>query len=84
MTTAPAGDGLAEMIETAAFCYARRERLVCEDGTIVCRACRDREALLPSLHCGGCLGGHYAAKRITSPSTPNRAQTAADKSRAKG
>jgi hypothetical protein len=78
-----AGAGLEDFAEDAAFAYARKFRLVCEDGTIVCSKCGTREALLPSLACGGCLGAYYASKHITLPHCLNRKQNEEDKVRAR-
>lgn len=65
--------------EATAFGMARRHNLVAEDGTVVCWECKTREALIPSLHCGGCLGAHYIAHHIVLPFCMNRAQTDADR-----
>lgn len=46
-----ANERLIEMAKTLAV----KHNLVCENGQIVCWECRDREALIPSLHCPGCL-----------------------------
>jgi hypothetical protein len=65
------------IINSCALAMARRHNLVCATGEIVCWGCGDRLALLPSLHCGACLGAHYARHHITTPWCPNRAQSPA-------
>lgn len=45
------GEQLCEMARTLAV----KHNLVCDNGQIICWECREREALLPSLHCPGCL-----------------------------
>jgi hypothetical protein len=68
-------EALDGVIETAALAYARKWRLVADDGAVWCATDRcERLALLPSLHCGSCLGAHYARKHITSPWCLNRRQ----------
>lgn len=72
-------EALNASIENAAVMIARRHNLIAEDGTIMCWSCGAREALIPSLHCGGCLGAYYGKHHITLPACLNRAQTAADR-----
>lgn len=62
------------LIEETARAMARRHNLVCETGEIVCWECRERLALLPSLHCGACLGAAYSRLHIVNPQCINRAQ----------
>lgn len=70
---------LDTIIEEAALAYAAKWRLVADDGTIWCATDRcERLALLPSLHCGSCLGAHYARHHITMPQCINRAQQPAE------
>lgn len=77
--SATAGEAAAEALERIARALARKNKLVCDDGTIVCWECGQREALLPQLHCGVCLDiakrrlGHYDSAVI------NRAQTDEDR-----
>lgn len=77
-------DAIATHVNATAAGLARKHNLVCDDGTIVCWDCREREALMPSLHCGGCLGAAYARKGIVDPQCLNRVQTDADKAHMKG
>lgn len=66
---------LDAIIDEAAVAYAHKWRLVDDKGQIWCATDRcDRLALLPSLHCGSCLGAHYARHHITQPWCVNRAQ----------
>ncbi len=53
---------------------ARRHNLVCDNGEVVCWECRERLALMPSLHCGSCLGEAYSRLNITDPQCVNVAQ----------
>lgn len=59
---------------------ARRNNLVCNDGSIVCWECTDRLALLPSLHCPVCLAAAWRRLNITDPQCEQREQTEDDKS----
>jgi hypothetical protein len=66
---------LEAMIANAAIAYAHKWRLVDDKANIWCATDRcERLALLPSLHCGGCLGAHYARHHITTPHCINHAQ----------
>jgi hypothetical protein len=66
---------MVDIIELAALAYAEKWRLIDDQGRVWCATDRcERLALLPSLHCGGCLGAHYARHHITSPMTVNRRQ----------
>jgi len=58
---------------------ARRNNLVCDDGTVVCWDCRRVEALLPSLHCPRCLADAWQRLNIISPQCEQREQTEDDK-----
>lgn len=62
-----------------ALSLARKHKLADGAGLIWCWSCGAREALIPSLHCGGCLGAYYGKHHITLPHCLNRAQTAADR-----
>ena len=62
------------IIEACSVALARQHNLVCADGSIVCWACGERYALLPSLHCGQCLGAAYARNNIITPWCVNREQ----------
>jgi hypothetical protein len=65
--TTPLDEAMSAVIGEVAMGLARKHNLVCIDDSIVCWGCGNRLALLPSLHCGSCLGAHYARKHITSP-----------------
>lgn len=65
--------------EATAFGLARRNHLVGDNGTVTCWNCGERDALIPSLHCGLCLRAHYARTGIVLPFCMNRAQTDADR-----
>lgn len=60
---------------------AIRDRLVCDDGTVICWECRAREALIPSLHCPTCLADAWRRLNITNPCCEQREQTEEDKRR---
>jgi len=69
---------LDAIIEEAAIAYAHKWRLVADDGTIWCATDRcERIALLPSLHCGSCLGAAYSRMHIVNPQCINREQSPA-------
>lgn len=58
---------------------ARRHNLVCNDGSVVCWNCRRESALMPSLHCGACLGETWRRLGIIEPRCEQREQTEDDK-----
>lgn len=66
-------------IAATAKSLARQHRLVRDDGTISCWQCREREALLPSLHCSICLEAQWRALNIYNPCCEQREQTLQDK-----
>lgn len=78
-------DALNSIIEEAALAYAHKWRLVADDGVIWCATdnCQ-HHALLPSLHCGSCLGAHYARFHITQPYCINREQQPTERKVANG
>lgn len=62
-------------IEECAMNLADHWRLYDDQGRIWCaREGCQRLALLPSLHCGPCLGEHYRRNGITHPWCPNHEQ----------
>lgn len=69
-----AGAGLDAVIEETARAYAKRHNLIGTDGHLWCWSCVERHALLPSLHCGLCLGAAYARMGIVSPACLNHSQ----------
>ena len=77
-------DEILTRINATAAGLAHKHNLVCDDGSIICWECGAREALMPSLHCGGCLGAVYGRKGIVDPQCLNRAQTEHDKATRKG
>lgn len=68
------GDGIDAIVEQAARSYAQRWRLVSPDGLVWCAHCKVEPALMPSLHCGRCLGAAYSRLGIVMPACVNRAQ----------
>lgn len=68
------GGALDAIVEQAARSYAQRWRLVSPDGLIWCANCKVEPALMPSLHCGRCLGTAYVRLHIVVPCCVNRAQ----------
>lgn len=75
MTGAEAiGATLAAVLDDAARAYAKRWNLIGTDNLIWCAACVERHALLPSLHCGLCLGAAYSRLGIVQPECVNTEQ----------
>jgi hypothetical protein len=72
-----AGASIEAAVEETARAYAKRWNLIGTDGQIWCAACVERHALIPSLHCGVCLGAFYARNHITAPSCLNHSQDGA-------
>lgn len=71
-------DALDTIIEQTAIAYAHKWRLVDDQGRVWCATDNCQHlALMPSLHCGRCLGAHYARNHITMPWCHNREQSAA-------
>jgi hypothetical protein len=66
-------DTQALLVESA-LAQAKKNNLVCDDGTIICWDCKKREALLPSLHCPLCLAAAWQRLGITEPWCPNYEQ----------
>jgi len=69
-----AGASIEAVLDTAAWAYAKRWNLIGQDGLLWCAACVEAHALLPSLHCGPCLGAAYARLGIVQPACLNREQ----------
>jgi len=67
-------EAISAVMTEVAMGLARKDNLICENGQIVCRECRDRLALMPSLHCGGCLGAAYSRMHIVNPQCVNVGQ----------
>lgn len=61
-------------IEEMARALAIAHNLVTAEGTMVCWECREQYALLPSLHCGKCLGAAYQRLHIVEPWCQQREQ----------
>jgi hypothetical protein len=76
MTTEHVSSAMGDLVATA-ISLAAKNNLVCEDGTIVCWACREYRALLPSLHCHQCLADHHR-RSGTVGLCMNREQTPSD------
>lgn len=72
-------DEMAQAVEATAFSLAKRWCKVEPDGTLLCCRCDTLPALIPSLHCGKCLGAHYIKHHIVLPHCMNRAQTDEDR-----
>jgi hypothetical protein len=68
------GSSLEAIIEEAARSYAQRWRIIGTDGFVWCAECVERHALLPSLHCGLCLGAAYSRLGIVVPACLNHEQ----------
>lgn len=71
------GSLLGDMIATARS-LARQHNLITEAGTIVCWACGERRALMPSLHCHVCLAAAHRRVGRVAPLCVNREQTPED------
>jgi hypothetical protein len=65
---------LDAQLEEMARALAAKHRLVDENGVVWCWQCSERLALIPSLHCGLCLGAQYAKLGIVAPLCVNRQQ----------
>lgn len=65
---------MAHVIEGVAMGLAQKHNLICDDGSVVCWECGKRHALLPSLHCGECLGMAYSRLKIFNPQCVNHKQ----------
>lgn len=54
-------------IEEMARSLAKQHNLITAEGHFVCWECREQYALMPSLHCGRCLGAAYQRLHIHEP-----------------
>lgn len=54
-------------INEMALALAKQHNLITADGGIVCWECGEAWALMPSLHCGRCLGAAYQRLHIHEP-----------------
>jgi hypothetical protein len=68
------GKDTQALLVEAALAQAKKNNLVCEDGSIICWDCKKRHALLPSLHCASCLAEAWRRLGITEPQCPNYEQ----------
>lgn len=62
------------MIELDWHGQAIRNNLVCDNGQVICWECRQRLALIPSLHCPLCLQQAWQRLGITDPQCEQREQ----------
>lgn len=70
----PVSFDVAAIVEQAARAYAKRWNLIGTDGYLWCANCVERHALMPSLHCGLCLGAAYVRMGIVQPACLNHEQ----------